>query len=124
MGTNDQEKMSLSNEVVDDLLSDQRRRYLLYCLFRYTNPLKLTTVAKCITVWELHTPAKDIPKERLRVYMSLYHDHLPKCEDAGVVTYIQAKDMIELTTVATYLKPYLKRTAKTDFAPPDREWEW
>lgn len=124
MTTNNQEGKPLSDEVVDGLLANQRRRYLLYCLFRYTNPVTLNRVAECVTVWELHVPAEDLPKERLQVYMSLYHTHLPICKAVGVVTHAQAGNMVELTPTATQLKPYLKRAVEDDLAPTDREWEW
>lgn len=122
MAGDDGNTPGLSAAVVDDLLADRRRRYLLYCLFRCANPVSLSTVAECVTAWELQTPPENVPDERLRVYMSLYHDHLPKCENAGVVAYSQAEDVVELTPAADHLEPSLERAAERDLAPPDREW--
>lgn len=122
MTDEDEHPPALPDAVVSDLLADQRRRYLLYCLFWHANPVTLATVADCVSEWELQIPPEDVPGERLRVYMSLYHDHVPACEDAGVVEYSQPEDTVDLTSVADHLKPYLKRATKRDPGPPDCEW--
>lgn len=120
--TADEDDRTLSTDTIYDLLADRRRRYLLYCLYRYTNPVALPRVADCVTEWELSTPADEVPDERLRVYMSLYHDHLPKLGEAGVIEYSQTDDTVALAPPADRLKPHLERTAESDLAPSDREW--
>lgn len=73
-----------------------RRRYLLYCLRLYSNPVRLSDVAYQITVWEGQDTGEDIAKERHRTYMSLYHDHLPELVEADLVAYDQQEDVVEL----------------------------
>lgn len=60
----------------DDLfavLGDRRRRMVLSCLYRYTNPVSLPHLADCVTVREYDVDPDEIPSRRLRVYVSLYH---------------------------------------------------
>lgn len=90
---------------VFDLLSDQRRRYVLHCLRTYDNPMQLADVADEIAVLERDTVITDIPAEDVkRVYISLYHTHVPKLVDAGVVEYSQERDAVALTERATELQ--------------------
>ncbi|MFC6989611.1 hypothetical protein ACFQJD_14505 [Haloplanus sp. GCM10025708] len=121
MESNDGDARTLSPDTVFELLAEQRRRLLLYALFQHSNPMTLPTIADCVTEWESCVPADAVPKERLRIYMSLYHAHVPKLETAGVVAYSQPEDMVELNEAATALEPHLKRAAERDLAPSNRE---
>lgn len=104
----------LSVGVVHDLLVARRRRYLLYCLHRYTNPVGLPHVADQVTEWEHGVPAEEVLDERLRTYNDLYHTHVPALANADVVAYDQSDDAVELARNAAQLRPYLERTAETD----------
>lgn len=124
MVLNNDEIPALSDEVVIDLLSNRRRRYLLYTLFRYSNPVPVNEIVECVTKWELPTSVENIPHERLYVRMSLYHDHIPKCAAKGVLTYDRFEDVVELTAVAADLESHLKRACEDDLASSEREWDW
>lgn len=82
--------------VVSDGLADRRRREALSVLFAFSTPITLPTVADFVTELECGTPAEEYPEERLRIYMSLYHDHVPILEEAGLVVYTQEGDVIDL----------------------------
>lgn len=102
---------------IDDVypaLATRRRRYLLYCLHVYANPVTLADAAERITRWERDDPADELLDARLQVYMSLYHDHVPELADAGLVAYSQEEDMVELTDRATRIREALERTAERD----------
>ncbi|MDS0282863.1 DUF7344 domain-containing protein [Haloarcula onubensis] len=96
------------------LLSDRRRRYLLYCLHMYANPLRLPDIAHQVTVWERPDSPSVCLRERLETYMSLYHDHLPTLTDADVVEYEQDEDMVELGPAADRLRPSLETRLRRD----------
>lgn len=81
---------------VAELLSHRRRRYVLYCLYTYSNPLMLADVAELITRWENDGWTEEHLRDRLRVYGDLYHDHLPAMCGADLVVYSQAEDMVDL----------------------------
>lgn len=117
MATNGHERMGespLSLDTVHDLLAARRRRYMLYCLYLYANPMRLPDVAEQVTTWEHGTPSESMLDERLRTYNDLYHTHVPKLADADVVAYSQDEDMVELAPNATHVRPYLERAADRD----------
>ncbi|MFC7155732.1 hypothetical protein ACFQPA_09695 [Halomarina halobia] len=97
-------------------LADRRRRYLLYCLHLYAPPLKLADVAHQLTVWETGEPADDRLDERLRIYMSLYHDHLPALIDSRLVDYRQDEDVVGPGPATERIEPLLKRALRADAA--------
>lgn len=76
------------------LLTHPRRRYVLYCLDRYSTPVKLADVAEQVLVWERGDRPDDYFRERLQAYNDLYHEHLPALWEAGLVTYDQSDDMV------------------------------
>jgi hypothetical protein len=107
----------LSADAVHDLLAARRRRYVLYCLYLYANPMRLPDIAEQVTQWEHGRPGDELLDERLRVYNNLYHRHVPKLVDFGVVGYSQTEDMLELGANAPQLRPHLERAAEVDLSP-------
>ncbi|GGN87432.1 MULTISPECIES: DUF7344 domain-containing protein [Haloarcula] len=105
---------SLSREEMYSLLASRWRRYTLYCLFVYTTPVSLATVADTVAEFEHGVPAETIPDERLTVYMRLYHTHVPKLASAGVVDYDQSEDTLSPDTGLAQLEPYLRADALDD----------
>lgn len=104
----------LSSERVEKLLADRRRRYALCCLYGRPNPVSLPDVADQITEWEYGGPVEELLDERLHVYMSLYHDHVPALEAADLVRYSQSADAVALAERAT--EPRIERTVRADLA--------
>lgn len=109
----------LSPDVIHDLLTARRRRYTLYCLSLYANPMWLPDVAEQVAEWEHDAPGDDLLDERLRTYNDLYHTHVPKLADADVVAYSQSEDMVELARNAAQLRPHLERAAEADLDAND-----
>ncbi|MFB6223971.1 MAG: hypothetical protein ABEH86_09930 [Haloarcula sp.] len=104
---------------IHSLLSARHRRYTLYCLYLYTNPIYLPDVAGQIAEWKHGRPEDELLDERLDIYISLYHNHIPKLADAGVVSYSQDEDMVELGCNAQQIRPHLEQAAEKDLAPSD-----
>lgn len=100
---------NLSLDRMFDLLANQRRRELLVALSKYATPISLPRLADEITEAEYGVPSEQRPKERHRIYMSLYHTHVPKLEDSHVVSYTQSDDSIEWGENASILLTYLDR---------------
>ncbi|MFB6301488.1 MAG: hypothetical protein ABEH78_01300 [Haloferacaceae archaeon] len=109
----------LSIDTIHDLLAKRRRRYTLYCLYLFANPMRLPDVADQVTEWEYGRPGEELLHERLRTYNDLYHSHVPKLDAVDVVEYSQAEDMIELAHNASRLRPYLEWEAETDLNATD-----
>lgn len=122
MATNGHARMAetpLSLDTIHGLLAAQRRRYTLYCLYLYANPMQLSDVAEQVTAWEHGVPAGDRLDERSRTYNDLYHSHVPKLADADVVAYSQEEDLLELAANAAQVRPYLERAADRDLDAAD-----
>ncbi|QLK25010.1 hypothetical protein HYG81_12955 [Natrinema zhouii] len=87
-----------SAETLDDvfaLLADQRRRLLLSVMHTYSEELTLPDAAEEVAIRETGHKVADISPERVQeVYLSLYHDHLPRLVDAGLLEYDQERDLV------------------------------
>ncbi|SDJ82694.1 DUF7344 domain-containing protein [Natronorubrum texcoconense] len=77
------------------LLSDQRRRHFLEVMRTYGESLTLPDAAEEVAVRETGCKVTNISAERVHeVYISLYHDHLPRLVDAGLLEYDQERDLV------------------------------
>lgn len=87
---------SISLDTVFDLLADRRRRRVLDAL-REHGTLTLADVADEVARHENDAPLTDVPDDDvLRIYLSLYHSHIPKLAAQDVVAYDQDRDMVAL----------------------------
>ena len=81
-----------------DLLANPRRRELL-ALVEEHHEISLPDVADEVAVSEADAPIVDVdPDEVLEVYLSLYHDHVPRLVEAELVRYDQELDLVALRT--------------------------
>ncbi|WP_049926130.1 DUF7344 domain-containing protein [Halopiger goleimassiliensis] len=87
-----------SPESVDEtleLLANSRRRRFLEVMRTYDEQLTLPDAAEEVAVREAGQSVRDLSAERVRdVYISLYHDHLPRLVDAGLLEYDQERDLV------------------------------
>lgn len=87
-----------SKDELFQILSNSRRRYIIYYLSEGGNELSLKSLATKIAAVESDVSESDITSdERQRVYISLYQTHLPKLEEAGIVTYDEDERTVALT---------------------------
>ena len=99
---------ALSQDTVYDILSNPRRRYILYYLRQGDQPVKLTTLAEHVAAWENETDVESLEEQqRKRVYVSLYQTHIPKLDDAGLVEYDSDAGTVALAEGATAIDSYL-----------------
>lgn len=84
-------------DTVFELLSDARRRHLLYYLFALDGSVvELEAVANAVYRYETaETGADDRTRETVRV--DLHHSHLPRLADAGIVDYDHRQGTIRVT---------------------------
>lgn len=102
---------SLSQDVVFDILSSPRRRYVLYYLNQVDEPIELTALAEQVAAWENETNTESLTdQQRKRVYVSLYQTHVPKLDESGVVRYDENDGTVELAPGATTVDEYLPKT--------------
>ena len=96
------------------MLSEPRRRYVLYCLDRYSTPMELADVAELVLVWEHAGCPDDYLRERLYTYNDLYHEHLPVLCEADLVEYDQSEDVVSPGPAAAEVEPALERYRRSD----------
>jgi len=114
-----QDQDELTQDLVFDILSSPRRRYVLYYLRETNGPLPLNDLAEQVAAWENETEVSALSdQERKRVYVSLYQTHIPKLDSVGIVEYDQETGIVELTDRVHRIDYYLTET--TDPIPWQR----
>jgi DNA-binding transcriptional ArsR family regulator len=97
----------LTQDLVFDILSSARRRYVLY-LLKTEGPMELTELSEHVAARENDTSVEELSRQqRKRVYVSLYQTHIPKLEDAGFVEYDQDSGQVTLRGRADEVDQYL-----------------
>lgn len=72
------------------ILSDRRRRFVLLALAEESGAYTLRDLAERVVAWEEgKLPREVTEEERKRASVSLYHVHLPKLDDAGMIEYTE-----------------------------------
>lgn len=88
-----------------DVLSSPRRRYVLANLQHCDEPTTLADLARDVCAWELGCDPSDVPEGRDEpVRVSLYHAHVPKMVDAGLVAYEEDRRTVCTTDTALKLR--------------------
>lgn len=102
------EPVDLSRDVVFRLLSNPRRRYVLYYLREHGGEARLEEVTRSLAAWETDKSPEELgDDDEKRVYVSLYQTHVPKLEEHGVVEYDSDSTVIKLTDAADQIDRYL-----------------
>lgn len=100
----------LSPTAIFDLLADDRRRYALHYLSRKVGAVPLGELAEQIALHE-----GDPTRDRYdRILTGLYHCHLLKLTDAGIVRYDPDRKTVALRDEDERLAPYLKLSVADD----------
>lgn len=109
----------LTQDVLFDLLQNERRRLAIQYLRATGGEAAIGDVAEHVAAAEQDTTVAALSsQERKRVYASLYQSHLPKLDEAGVVTYDRAAGTVEFGPAADQVSAYLPPTE----ADPGRAW--
>lgn len=84
----------LEIEPVYEALGHPRRRYLCYTLLENTE-WSLTDLATKIAAWENDVADHAVTEDqREEVYVALYHAHVPKLVDEGVIAFDEETEQI------------------------------
>lgn len=84
----------LETDRVYAALAHPRRRYLCYTLHEDAE-WTLTELATKVAAWENDVPVDAVTTDhRDDVYVSLYHAHVPKLVDVGVLTFDREREVI------------------------------
>jgi hypothetical protein len=88
-----------------DVLSSPRRRYVLATLQHCAEPTTLDELAADVSAWELECDPSDVPQGRDEpIRVSLYHAHVPKMVDAGLLEYRGDRTTVCATDAALKLR--------------------
>ena len=89
-------------------LSHKHRRYVLQCLQKYENPMAVADLADEIVRWESESESVAEPSTRDRIYLNLYHRHLPKLAETNLIRFNSNEKVASLSD-ADDVRPLLDR---------------
>lgn len=84
-----------NTDEIFEVLSNQRRRRLIYLLYDTSEPMHLGDLARQIATAEEGAPVNE--EQYKRLYISLYQTHIPKLEEYGIVEYDPESKQVRLT---------------------------
>ncbi len=103
------------------LLSVRRRRVTLRVVREYDDDLTLPDLAEEVAIRESHKPIPEISPETVtEVYISLYHDHMPRMVDTGLLEYEQERDLVSPGTLSLALDGLEERGGQSQDQDQDR----
>lgn len=98
----------LTREQVFSLLSNRRRRYVLYSLDREDGATTVGDLATRIGAWEAGVPIEEVDSDRRKiVYNALRQSHLPRLAERDLITYHEG-GTVEVTRCGSLLTDYLR----------------
>ncbi|ELZ46347.1 hypothetical protein C464_11048 [Halorubrum coriense DSM 10284] len=98
----------LSPDGVFELLSNHRRRMVLYYLRTNGGAVDVQELATEIAAMENDVPADELTsQQRKRVYVSLYQTHLPKMAEMNTIEYDKDGGTVRLADRADDIDEYL-----------------
>lgn len=105
----------LSHEEIFDVLSSQRRRFILQYLLQNEGEGRLKHVVTTVAAWENDTSPEELSsKLRTRAYTTIRQTHLPKMDEYGIVEYDPDSGDILLTESGEILETYLDEPPGSD----------
>lgn len=88
----------LTNDDIFDILSNSRRRRLLYYLEKRDGSAELRELARLIATAESDSDTEEVPSDAIRrVYISLYQLHVPNLQEFGLVEYDEDTTLVSMT---------------------------
>lgn len=101
-----------------DILKNARRRHVLEYLREHGGPVETGDLSTYVAAREAGIDATELcSQERKRVYVALHQCHLPRLEEAGVVSLDTDDGIVADETAAPQLYRYLP-----PYSPPPDRW--
>lgn len=106
---------AIPTDVAFELLASKPRRLVLSYLFEENRSATREELAYAVAERSTDAPLDGIPQDVLEdIHIALFHVHLPKLEDEGVVSWDMYVDDVALTARADELKPVLRTVSRQD----------
>src|SRR6056297_583241 len=96
-------------DAIFDVLSAERRRHVLYVLYRRSDDVAVEDLADAV--------ASAVGANSARVVADLYHVHLPKLAEEGIVEYDRDAGVARFDTCSDQFDRYLASAADDDGEP-------
>lgn len=91
----EQEETVPSRDTMYELLSNQRRRYAIHYLKYQDESVPIGMLAERIAAWENEIPDAEVTcEQRKSAYTALQQHHLPKLDDAGLVSFNRQRGLV------------------------------
>lgn len=104
----EEERREFSEDEIFYILSNQRRRYVLYYLKQHDGPVELMEVVRQLAAWEEGISVDEVSEQaHKRAYVALYQTHIPRLEEAGLVEYDPDSGLLTLSADSAELDPYI-----------------
>ncbi|UWG50084.1 putative trancriptional regulator, ArsR family [Halalkaliarchaeum sp. AArc-CO] len=102
----------VSENELFEVLANRRRRYALHALKRDAEgadeQVDLGTLAEQVAAWENEVDLGEVSyDERKRVYTALQQSHLPKMDEAGIVSFNKDRGVVEPTPAMEDVEIYM-----------------
>lgn len=115
--TQESSRDGLSDDVIFDIMSNRRRRFVLRYLHDEQDPAQLTDIATELAAAESNTTPDQVDKQaRKRAYVSLYQTHIPRLAEEGIVEYDDETGEVSLHDQAGEVLHHVQRR------PRDNPW--
>ena len=106
----------LTPDDIFEILSNHRRRMVLYYLRRTGGTADVTELAGEIASMENDVPVEDLTsQQRKRVYVSLYQTHLPKMTQMNAIEYDKDAGTVRLTDRTNNIDRYLSGSEQVTY---------
>lgn len=115
--TEERNAAAIAPETVFEVLSNERRRYVLHHLKSMGERVTVRELSEQVAAWENGIEVAAVtPKERKRVYTALHQTHLPKMAEVGVIDYDRDRGTLELTDAVETFDIYLEVVPEQDLS--------
>jgi len=89
---------SFTRDAILEMLSNQRRRFVIHALKQSDEPLSVSELAERVASWEYEKPASELDhRERKRVRNALRQFHLSKMAEYGFIDYDARRGTVSLS---------------------------
>lgn len=107
---------ALSRDKLYELLANQRRRYVMHYLKYQDESVALGTLAEQVAAWEQEIEIPEITAaQRKSVYTALQQRHLPKMDEAGLISFNRRSGTVEPTELLSEIDVYAEIVRSRDF---------
>lgn len=97
---------TVSHDDLFEAIADSRRRIALSTIASAGTPIELRTLARSVVREESDSADADVPEDTLQdVAISLYHTHLPKLANLGLIEFDARERVVESAADGIELLP-------------------